>query len=98
MKDSNFFKYHGVDNRTGRKFSWLTNKKYTSEAELRSDLAIRTDWGVNISSVSAFKAPKGTWISEGSTAAQGVGYSGGGYQAVISNLPKSWIIRTDNAF
>ncbi len=25
-KATNFFKYHGVDNRTGRKFSWLTNK------------------------------------------------------------------------
>ena len=40
-----FYKYHGVDNRTGKKVSWFTNRKYASESELRSDLAIRADWG-----------------------------------------------------
>ncbi|WP_282167149.1 hypothetical protein [Shewanella japonica] len=97
-KATNFFKYHGVDNRTGKKISWLTNKKYASEADLRAGLAIRHDWGVNINRVSTFRAPKGTWISEGTAAAQGAGYPGGGYQAVISNLPKQWITRTDKAF
>ncbi|MGY8829214.1 MAG: two-partner secretion domain-containing protein [Pseudomonadales bacterium] len=96
--ESKFYKYHGVDNRTGRKFSWLSDKKYTSETELRADLAIRHDWGVKITSVSTFKVPKGTWVSEGAAAAQGVGYPGGGYQAVITNLPKSWVTRTDRAF
>ena len=90
--------YLGVDNRTGRKFSWLSDKKYTSEAELRADLAIRHDWGVKITSVSTFAVPKGTWVSEGAAAAQGAGYPGGGYQAVITNLPKSWVTRTDRAF
>lgn len=69
--DETFFKYHGVDNRTGRKISWLTNEKYNSEQLLREKLAIRHDWGVNITHVSEFKIPKGTWVSEGSAAAQG---------------------------
>lgn len=98
VNDAAFYKYHGVDNRTGKKYSWLTNKRYASEVELRTDLAIRSDWGVNITSVSEFKVPKGTWVSEGSAASQGEGYNGGGYQAVITNLPKSWVVRTDKAF
>ena len=97
-KEENFYKYHGVDNRTGKKISWLTNKKYTSESQLRKELAIRKDWGVKINRVSTFRVPKGTWISEGKAAAQGKKYPGGGYQAVISNLPRSWVVRTDKAF
>nr|WP_240349066.1 hypothetical protein [Pectobacterium aquaticum] len=92
--DETFYKYHGVDNRTGRKISWLTNKKYDSEDILRQDLAIRHDWGVNITKVSEFNVPKGTWVSEGSAAAQGAGYPGAGYQAVVTNLPKSWVTKT----
>jgi len=65
---------------------------------LRTGLAIRSDWGVNITSVSTFRVPKGTWVSEGAAAAQGAGYAGGGYQAVISNLAKSWITNTTKAF
>ncbi|CCO84407.1 rhs-family protein [Erwinia amylovora Ea266] len=61
---------------------------------LRQKLAIRHDWGVVITKVSEFKVPQGTWISEGPAAAQGAGYPGLGYQAVVSNLPKSWIINT----
>lgn len=45
--------------KSGRKFSWFTNQKYSSEASLRSDLAIRSDWGINITSVSTFRVPKG---------------------------------------
>ncbi|MGP3591501.1 RHS repeat-associated core domain-containing protein [Vagococcus sp. WN89Y] len=89
-----FYKYHGVDNRTGRKISWLTNEKYSSEQLLREKLAIRHDWGVAITKMSEFNVPKGTWVSEGLAAAQGVGYPGLGYQAVVSNLPRSWIIKT----
>ncbi|WP_179124811.1 hypothetical protein [Salmonella bongori] len=57
-QDEFFYKYHGVDNRTGRKYSWLTNKLYTSEDTLRQDLAIRHDWGVNITDVSKFRVPQ----------------------------------------
>jgi RHS repeat-associated protein len=89
-----FYKYHGVDNRTGRKFSWLTNKEYSSESELRSDLAIRRDWGVKTTEVSEFKVPSGTWVSEGIAAPQGAGYPGGGYQAVVTNVPKVWVVKT----
>lgn len=96
--DEIFYKYHGVDNRTGRKVSWFTNKKYANETELRSQLAIRKDWGVNIQFVSKFKVPKGTWISEGTAAAQGAGYPGKGYQAVIQNVPKTWVQNTTKAF
>ena len=93
-RDETFYKYHGLDNRTGRKISWLTNEKYESEQVLREKLAIRHDWGVNITNVSEFNVPKGTWLSEGPAAAQGAGYPGLGYQAVVSNLTKTWVIKT----
>jgi hypothetical protein len=98
QSNETFYKYHGVDNRTGRKISWFTNTKYASEAELRSGLAIRKDWGVNIQSVSKFDVPQGSWISEGTAAAQGAGYPGRGYQAVIQNVPKTWVQNTTKAF
>lgn len=90
-----FFKYHGVNNRTGRKVTWFSNRRYTSEDALRQDLAIRRDWGVQITRVSEFEAPAGTWVSEGAAAAQGAGYAGGGYQAVVTNVPRAWVIRTN---
>jgi hypothetical protein len=62
--DTKFYKYHGVNNRTGKKISWITNKRYTSENKLRGDLAIRKEWGVKIDKVSEFNIPKGTWISK----------------------------------
>ncbi|WP_141246515.1 hypothetical protein [Actibacterium ureilyticum] len=96
--DKIMYKYHGVDNRTGQKVTWLTDRKYSNETELRRDLAIKKEWGVKLTSVSAFKVPKGTWISEGKAAGQGHAYPGGGYQAVVQNVPKSWLIRTDRAF
>ncbi|NDW11228.1 hypothetical protein D0T56_16410 [Dysgonomonas sp. 520] len=92
------FKYHGINNRTGKKYSWFTNKKYATEEELRQQLAIRNDWGVQIEYVTEFNVPAGTWVSEGKAAAQGIGYPGGGSQAVITNTPNAWIVRTDKAF
>jgi hypothetical protein len=53
---------------------------------------------VKIEFVSEFEVPAGTWISEGKAASQGVGYSGGDYQNVITNVPKSWILKTETAF
>lgn len=44
--------------------------------------------------VSKFRVPQGTWVSEGTAAAQGAGYPGGGYQAVISNVPDVWVTNT----
>lgn len=61
-------------------------------------MAIRDDWGVKITAVSEFNVPAGTWVSEGAAASQGAGYPGQGYQAVIQNLPNSWVTRTDKAF
>ncbi|AWX44287.1 hypothetical protein HME9304_01287 [Flagellimonas maritima] len=98
VNDEVFYKYHGVDNRTGKKYTWLTNRKYMTEESLREGLAIRKDWGVKLEKISEFKVPKGTWVSEGKAASQGIEYSGQDYQAVILNLPKAWIIRTDKAF
>jgi hypothetical protein len=92
-----FYKYHGIDNRTGRKYSYVTNKKFMTEHELRSDLAIEDSWGVKITSVSEFMVPAGTWISEGIAGPQ-VTYKGGGYQAIITNIPKQWIVTTKKAF
>jgi RHS repeat-associated protein len=93
-----FYKYHGVDNRTGKKVSWFTNQQYVGENELRSGLAIRKDWGVDIQSVSKFDVPKGTWVSEGKAASQGADYPGGDYQAVIQNVPKTWVQNTTEVF
>jgi hypothetical protein len=53
---------------------------------------------VTITDVSTFDVPSGTWVSEGKAAAQGEGYPGGGYQAVTSNVPKTWITNTTKAF
>lgn len=93
-----FFKYHGEHNRTGRKYTWVVKTKYDSEQLLRERLAIREDWGVKIEYVSEFEVPSGTWVSEGTAAAQGIGYPGGEYQAVILNMPKVWVIKTSKAF
>ena len=93
--EEQFYKYHGVSNRTGNKVSWLTKKRYSTEEELRRDLAIKKDWGIEVTGVTTFRAPAGTWVSEGAAAGQGTGYPGGGYQAVIKNVPRTWIIRTE---
>ncbi len=98
LSDEKFYKYHGTNNRTGRKYAWYTNKKYFTELELRQKLAIRDDWGVQIELITEFNVPAGTWVSEGKAAAQGVGYPGQDYQAVITNTPNSWIIKTIKAF
>jgi hypothetical protein len=96
------FKYHGVSNRSGKTHNYLSNKRYTSEAGLRDDLAILDEWGIKIDRVTTFKPAKGTWISEGTAAPQvgsvtGEVRVGGGYQGLIDvpNLPKSSVIRTD---
>lgn len=82
-KSEIFYKYHGINNRTGKKESWLTNKLFSTEDDLKSSLAIHRDWKVEITNYTKFEVPAGTWISEGKAAAQGVGYPGGGYQGVI---------------
>ncbi|MCH7226248.1 hypothetical protein, partial [Haloferula sp. A504] len=100
--DEIFYKYHGVNNRTGKTNNYLTNKKHTSEQALRNDLAILDEWGITIDRVTTFKPARGTWISEG-TAARQVGdltgeiRAGGGYQGLIDvpNLPNSTVIKTD---
>lgn len=103
--DEVFYRYHGKDNRTGKPVSYVTNKKYKNENELRNDLAILKEWAkyVKIDRVTTFKPSKGTWVSEGYAAPQaGVETSetrpGGGYQAIINsnNLSNSTILRTDS--
>ncbi len=93
-RNERYYKYHGVDNRTGRKVSWLANKKFGTEDQLRKDLAIDRAWNIKITKVSEFEVPKGTWISEGTAAPQGPGYPGGAYQGVVTNLPRAWVINT----
>lgn len=41
---------------------------------------------MNITSVSTFRVPRGTWISEGTAAAQGAGYAGGGIKQSLAIL------------
>lgn len=97
-KPERFYKYHGANPSTGKKYSWITNKKYGSEKALRRELAILGDWVPEFKYMTEFEVPAETWISEGITASQGSGNEqlpGGGYQAVIENLPKTWILRRD---
>ena len=96
-----FYKYHGVHNRTGKTFNYITNKRYTSERELRNDMAILKEWGIKIDRVTTFRPAKGTWIAEGKAARQtgqktGEVRAGGGYQAIIDTkaVGKSSIMRT----
>lgn len=100
--DEIFYKYHGVNNRTGKTHNYLSNKRYTSEAALRDDLAILDEWGITIDRMTTFRPARGTWISEGTAARQVGGLTGeirvgGGYQGLIDvpNLPNSSVIRTD---
>ena len=96
-----FYKYHGVDNRTGRTHNYVTTKKYVSEKALRDDLAILDEWGVKIDRVTIFKPAQGAWITEGiaspQTGVTGEFRPGGAYQGLIDvkNLPNSSVVRTD---
>ncbi|MFN4043859.1 RHS repeat-associated core domain-containing protein [Limnobacter sp.] len=96
-----FYKYHGVDNRTGRTHNYVTTKKYVSEKALRDDLAILDEWGVKIDRVTTFKPAQGAWITEGiaspQTGVTGEFRPGGAYQGLIDvkNLPNSSVVRTD---
>lgn len=94
--DEIFYRYHGKNNRTGKDVTYVTDKKYSSEGQLRQDLGIEQSWGTNIDRVTTFKPQKGTWISEGVARPQQT-KKGGAYQGAIDskNLPKSTIIRTD---
>lgn len=99
--DEIFYKYHGIDNRTGNKVSWVVKTTYSSELDLRSKLAILPEWKQIITSRSKFKVPAGTWVSEGLAGIQHGKLStldGGDYQAVISNIPVAWIQETVEAF
>ena len=98
LSSERFFKYHGINNRIGKKYTWVVKTKYRNEQELREGLAIRREWGIKIEYVSEFEVPAGTWVSEGQAASQGIGYPGGEYQAVILNVPKNWILSTTDAF
>ncbi len=93
-----FYKYHGVNNRTGKTYTWVVKNKYESEEALRKGVAIRRDWGVDIEQVSEFHIPAGTWVSEGTAASQGIEYIGGDYQAVILDIRDTWIFKTTDAF
>jgi len=104
-----FYRYHGSWNRVSPRrrdgspgFSYVTNKKYSSEKELRDDLALLEAWGVDITHVTTFRPARGTIITEGQAAHQIDGKThefrrGGGYQGLIksNDLPKSSIVRTD---
>lgn len=98
--DEIFYKYHGIDNRTGKKITWVVKKIYKNEDELRKGLAILPEWGTVIAKKSEFKVPKGTWVSEGLASSQKLvnKLPGGDYQGVIQNVPKKWILNTTEAF
>jgi len=98
ITNETFYKYHGDNNRTGRKYAWLTNKNYRTETGMRRALAIRRDWGVHINKLTELSVPAGTWVCEGKAAGQGQGYPGKGDQAVVTNVPRAWITKTNEAY
>lgn len=103
--DEIYFRYHGVDNRSGRKFIYTMKKEYADEASLREGVAILNEWGVTMTSKSKVRVPAGQWVSEGRAASQtgaltGEIRKGGDYQALFSmpDIPDSWIVTTGRAF
>jgi hypothetical protein len=103
--DEVFYRYHGVDNRSGKKFIYTMKKEYPDEQSLRNGVAILDEWGVTMTSKSKVRAPAGSWVSEGIAAPQnGVLTNeirkGGDYQALFSmpDIPDSWILTTGRAF
>jgi len=96
-RNETFYRYSG-ENKAGRKVSWLVKKKYASEAEFRRDVAVTKDFSPKITRVTEYNVPKGTRVSEGLAENQGKGYEGGGYQAVITNVPRAWKVREDRPF
>jgi hypothetical protein len=81
------YRYHGLNNQTGKGYTYISNKKFVTERELRDNMGILNKWGVKMYTVTTFQPPKGVWISEGVAAPQkgdrGENRPGGGYQAVI---------------
>lgn len=93
-----------IDPTTGkpkaRQLNWTTSKAYTSEKELRKDLAILRKWGVKITHMDTLRPAKGTWYSEGKAAEQfedDEHEPGGGHQIAIDvhNSPRSMVLKTD---
>ena len=103
--DEIFYRYHGVNNRSGDSFISTMKKEYSSEHSLRDGVAILDEWEVTMTSKSKIRVPAGTWVSEGRAASQigdltGEVRHGGDYQALFSmpDIPDSWIVTTGRAF
>lgn len=99
-QDEIFFRYHGEDNRTGKKFVYITKSEYPNEDALRNGVAMLEEWG-SITEKSKIKVPAGSWVSEGLAAPQKSITSseirlGGDYQALLTtpDVPVSWILNT----
>ncbi|MBF0208807.1 MAG: pre-toxin TG domain-containing protein [Oligoflexia bacterium] len=104
-EDEIFYRYHGENNREGRKFIYATKIEYIDEQSLRNGAAILDEWGVTITSKSKIQAPSGSWVSEGLAAAQKGELTsemriGGEYQSLFAtpDIPVSWILNTTKAF
>jgi hypothetical protein len=100
QNEETYYRYWGVDVSTGRpnkpvKVSWLVNKKYASEKEFRDQIALSDN--IRLERVTTYRVPAGTWVSEGNAARKN-GRPGGGYQAVVSNLPRAWKVREERPF
>ncbi len=104
VQPENFNRYHGVHNRTGKKFIYTTKIDYADEKSLRDGAAILDEWGVTITQKTKFEAPAGEWVTEGLAAAQRGGTGeirpGGDYQALFTmpDIPRNWIRNTTEAF
>lgn len=100
------YRYHGENNLKGdgiekdKGFTYVTNKKFNNEKELRDEAALLKEWGSKIDSISIIKPKKGTYINEGIVGEQkgkfGEVRKGGGYQGLIKNseISKDTIIKT----
>ncbi len=75
---------------------WMTDIKPSSEIQLRMDYAIKGEWTPigQITQVSTYEIPAGTYGFTGKASYQGLFYFGGNDQYYIMGVKREWIVNT----
>ena len=75
---------------------WMTDIKPSSELQLRMDYAIKGEWTPigQITQVSTYEIPAGTYGFTGKASYQGLFYFGGNDQYYIMGVKREWIVNT----
>ena len=82
----------------GRTYTWLSDRQYESDEDIRQDLAILPEWNT-LDYLTIFKIPAGIEMGIGIVGPQSSGdtvYPGGGYQALVNSkyLSTDFIVST----